>query len=684
MTRQIVLLLSLTGLQLSVARAQQAGAGSGPAIVVQPRDSSRPALRQFQPEDLAAWRSIRSATLSPDGKWFAYQLAPNEGDAEVIVRSTGSDNKELRFPIGDPGTAGGVGPPGGFPAPVPASLLISADSKWVAFTAYPTAAEAKRLRQTRRPGYNRVVLVNLLTGEKREFEKIRRFAFNGDRASWLALHAYPAEAPAAAPASPGASAPPARGPEGTDLLLLELSSGAELNVGNVGEFAFDDAGDFLAYSIDARDQAGNGIQLRNLKSDVVRPLDSERALYRRLAWSDTLQALSVLRGRIDSLARDTVFSVVGFTGIAAGLPKRVVVDAREHPDFPAGMKVSGDRSPRWSEDLSALFFGIREARQPVAKGEGGEPRAVSPIQPGAPGAGGTINQPSMGQGGDDELPSLVLWHWKDPRLQPQQIVEESRDKSFSFLTEYRLAENKVLRLADETVRGISLAPHDRFAYGSDTREYDQPASYNGRRFADVYTIDLRTGARKLALKKMMFTLWPAPDGTQAMYYGEDAQFHLLDFADGTTRELSKGAPVSFADLEDDHNNLVPPPNFPLGWSKDASAVLLSDGWDVWRVPARSGGAAAVNLTGDGKRTAVRYQRRYVFDPKEKGIDLTKPLYFATYGEWTKQEGLAVVEPGKPAARSLLFDAARYAFLKAKHAESYLYTRQTFTDFPDYY
>src|SRR5688572_20205018 len=56
--------------------------------------------RSLEMDDLLNWKSIRSSTVSNDGKWFAYQLAPNEGDSEVILRRT-SDDKEIRFQVGE-------------------------------------------------------------------------------------------------------------------------------------------------------------------------------------------------------------------------------------------------------------------------------------------------------------------------------------------------------------------------------------------------------------------------------------------------------------------------------------------------------------------------------------------------------------------------------------------------------
>jgi hypothetical protein len=43
----------------------------------------------------------------------------------------------------------------------------------------------------------------------------------------------------------------------------------------------------------------------------------------------------------------------------------------------------------------------------------------------------------------------VIWHGKDPRLQSQQQVEESRDKTFSYLAAYRVAIGKFVRLGTD-------------------------------------------------------------------------------------------------------------------------------------------------------------------------------------------------------------------------------------------
>jgi dipeptidyl aminopeptidase/acylaminoacyl peptidase len=711
-------LVTVSSILLAAAARAQQPATAGPT-------------KQMQPADLKAWKAIRQSTLSADGKWFAYVVAPNEGNATLVLRSTGADGKETKFSIGEPGGRGGGGaPPTVDAGGAGASLAISGDSKWLAFTINPpsTAGQASRggrggtggrggAQQGNAPAaapmQNKLGLVNVATGEKKEFDRVRRFAFNGDKPTWIAMQSYP-DTPA--PTGDAAAAPAGRGgrggapagggaassrTEGTDLVLYNLSTGDAVNVGNVAEFGFDDSGDWLAYTIDAHDQIGNGVQLRNMRTDVVRAIDSDRALYRRLVWSDTLGALAVLRGQIDSTARDTLFSVVTFTKVSSGTPTKSVFDPAQHSEFPSGMQIAADRAPHLADDLSAVFFAIRPTNpHPATTVAAG--RGSNIVQAGAPGEGGTRNQPGN-QPGPDDLPTLVLWHNKDPRLQSQQLTQAAADRAFSYLSEYRFADNKFVRLVDDALRTVNVTGHDHFAYGIDTREYDQPAAYTGRRYEDVYGVDLQTGTRNLLVKKHIPSVQLAsPDGKELLFWGDDAQFWVLDLVTGAKRNITKGTGATFGNTEDDHNNLVMPPRFPLGWAKDGSAVLLSDGWDIWKVPTRGSGTA-VNLTVNGKKDQIRYQRLYAFDRAAggggrggrgggrggaagaaDGIDLSQPVYVATYGEWTKKAGLSRIEPGAPGAKPLVWDDASFNFEKARDADVYLYTRQTSRDFPDYY
>jgi len=691
-------LAGLLGVVLVSSQAQ----AQDPVIVVDgvTRTSAR---RLITPADIKSWNTIRSNALSNDGKWFVHVVAPQEGNATLIIRGTARDAKEERIAVGENG----------------GSPVISGDSKWLGYLIAPPRAEPGAGRagrgaqgnaaagdstRTPRPTLNKLVLMNLATGEKKEFERIRSFRFNTEQAGWLAMQGYPAgatEAGAAGAAGGGGGrgGPPdgfgggaaAQTGGNVDLLLYNLALGEIFNMGLVREYSFNENGEWLAYTMEAPEQIGNAVQLRNLKTNVVRSLESEKVLYRQLAWVDSSRALSVMRGRIDATSRDTVFSIVAFNAFGPNGPaNKLTFNPDTSNGFPRGWKVASERAPRYAEGMSAVFFGIREVpRTPAA--------ARNAIAAGAPGMGGNINIGAQqtgraggtGNAAADSVPTLILWHAKDSRLQSQQIVQEQTDRGFNYLSEYRFDTGRFIRLADDKLRTVVVLPRDRYAYGTDNEEYQQNASYSGRNFQDVYQIDLKTGARKLLWKKRptVGAFSASPDGRKLLFWGLDANYWVLDMATGDSVNITKNAPVKFVNTEDDHHNIYPLPTPSRGWSRDGAHVLLSDNWDLWRVSS-TGTGTAVNLTGDGQAKQIRYRQTYNFrngrGDSNPGVDLTKPLYIGTYGEWTKMEGISRVDPNKPGATPLFFEDARFAVQKARDAETYVYTRQTFTEFPNYW
>jgi len=628
---------------LAIAQDKPADKPSGPA-----------GLRPIALLDILAWRSIGSAELSPDGSWFMYRLSPLEGESEVVLREV-AGTKEYRFPIGEAPRMG----PGG------ARTGFSGDSKWAAFLAYPGSKEMKALQKEKKRVTTTAVLVNLADGAKTEFDKVRGLAFSGDNPGFVALHRY---------------APESQEKEkdkwtGSDLLVRELATAKEVNIGNVAEFAFDKAGGRLALLIDAQGQAGNGLQLRDMASGAVSSLDNDKASYKSLGWSEKGEALAVLKGKEDKAYEDKLWSVLAFNGFReAKGPQKVVYDPASDKSFPEGMTASPDRSPAWTESFDAILFGIREAK----KKKDADKKDAGDAKPGTEAAPSAAPKPEDIPA--EDIPDLVIWHGQDRRLQSQQQVQEQRDKTFSYLSEYRVAEKAFIRLADDGLRLVAPAPKHRFAVGQDNRAYELDTNLVGLGYQDVFVIDMKTGLRKPALTKNEHFFGPLYDGTHFLYY-EDGHFFTYDMAAGKSVNITRDVAASFVDEDDDHN-VIKPPDYPVGSTKDGLNVLLSDGWDIWSVPV-SGTGRAVNLTVNGAKDKLRY-RRLRIDPEEKAVDLDVPQYFSVYGEWTKKAGLARLEKGKPPVLLLWDDAGFGGLMKARKAGTFVYTRDTDRDYPDYY
>src|SRR4030095_12777514 len=189
-----------------------------------------------------------------------------------------------------------------------------------------------------------------------------------------------------------------------------------------------------------------------------------------------------------------------------------------------------------------------------------------------------------------------------------------------------------------------------------------------------YAVDTKTGQKKVIKKKLRWGNAASPDGSKYLYY-EDKHFHVFDMESGASRNVTLGIPVSFVNLEDDHNIVDPPTNV-VGWTSDNAAVLISDRWDVWKIPVAAG-APAVNLTVNGRKDQIRYQGRVRIDPDERGIDLGKPQYFAAMSEWTKRAGYAVLQPGQTGMKMVLWEDASIGRLqKAEKADVWIYSGET--------
>lgn len=634
-----------------------------------PTSAQNQTKRPMELEDILAFRAIGQTVLSSNGQWLAYRMSPLQGDSELIVRSTTTD-KEMRFPAGE--GAGGA-------------VTFSDDSNWLALTVSPTRKEAQaaqRARRTLQPG---VTIVNLGTGDKVTVPKIRRAVFSGELPGWIALHRYgPDNAGPAAPAAaaggrgggapaPAAEAPRDTRPRGTDLVLRDLKTGAELNIGNVSEFGFNKSGRYLALVIDAADQAGNGVQIRDMSTGAVTSLETDKAFYERLSWTREGDAIALIKGKDDRNFKERLYSVLGFSGFDKGAPKKTFFDPTTDKSFPAGMSVSGNRAPAWTDSRDALTFGIAKltkVERPAGRAGGAGADAA---------AGEGAAPPAQAQNANDdttERPNLVIWHYKDPRLQTMQQVQESRDRQFNYASLYRV-DGKFVRLADEESPDVVLAGTGKYVIGTNNGPYELEANLDGKSFRDVYAIDPKTGQKKVIKKELRWGNSPSPDGTKYLYY-DNRHFWVYDIDTAQARNITANVPASFVNIEDDHNIVDPPTNV-VGWTSDSQSVLVSDRWDIWQIQV-SGGAPAINLTVNGKRDAIRYGGRVRIDPEERGIDMTKPQYFTAMAEWTKKAGYGLLEPGKPGLKMLLWDDASFGRLqKAEKADVWLYSRETPTE-----
>ena len=632
-------------------------------------------------DDYPKWRSISGQSLSADGAWVAYTLQfTNTPDSETkpvlhlrnlssgqdvtVPHGTGAqfspDAKWLAYTV-DPtggGRGGRGGRGGGAPADAPPATTPPATTPGARGGAATPPAEPRR-----------VELRNLATGAVRAWQDVASFEF-ANSSTHLLLRRRPATAAAgtgrggdAGPAGTGAAAAPAEAaappPRGIDIVIHDLTSGKDLPLGSVGDSAFNRTGDLLAYSIDATVKDSNGLFVFDLKDGRITSLDNDAKRYTRLVWNDRGTGIAVLKGADVEKVRERQNQLLVYPDVRAG--SAVVLDAATARGFPADWVISDRAALSWSDDAARVYL------------------AIKPQIP-------IVTPPRRNP---DTEADVDVWHTQDERIQSVQMIRASTDQNATYRQAFDVARQTFVKLTDETLREIEIAPTGKWAVGRETvpRDY-APAS------ADFYRVDVTTGARTLMLKGQLagsHVFGISPDGRRFLYWkDEKIQSYNLDTA--TTQTLGGPKAVSFTDMEFDRPG--PKPAYGIaGFTPDGSMAIVHHRYDLWALPLD--GTAGRNLTnGQGSAKEVRFRviRPDPLDPladygpggqaaEREKIDLSKPVTLAAYGEYTKQAGFYTLTNGT--LTPVVYEDASFSNpTRAAGADTFLFTRQTFIEFPD--
>lgn len=633
-------------------------------------------------KDVSGWKSIQnfSVTLSPDGKWVAYALHPVEGDGELVLQKINDTVKRI-WPIG---------------AAPSFSARFSEDGKWLAFKEFPKDRDRKAA--AKQPGktlYDKLYLIDLSNWDKTEYEKAGNYDFNGKTSNQLAVLILKDRMPGT------------QGGGGNDLMVTDLKTKKSYTLGNVGDFAFNKQGDWLAYAVDASAQSSNGVNLMNAANRQFVVVDNDKATYQSVNWNEEGTAFAVLKMKKDEKFKQDRGAVVGVKNISLNPAVTIYDPAKDSVRFPAGMTVSPNRTPMWSEDLQRLMFGVHKLEpvkkdDPTAKKDDPKKDSISAAQLAKLKADTSIrsmedlqkaiaklNSGSVAPPKDTVKPDMAIWHYQDKRLQSRQQVQEQGDKRLNYLAVYDLGTNKFTQIQDSNLTSVTVLPKQMYAIGIDNRAYELDQNLDGQTYYDLYVIDLKTGERKKVMDRYYVAgygfrgLW---NGTQFVY-AQDGNFHIYDIPSSQSTNITAKVPTSFVNTEDDHN--VTKPMLPvLDISKDSRHLLVRDLWDIWQVPVNPA-EAAKNLTVNGRTEKIRYQYTYQLDPEAKGFNPAGPLYVRMYGEWNKKAGIGRLAADKkgirPGAEVLKWeDADVFNLQKARNADVYIFGRENFTTPTEFY
>ncbi len=651
LSSRLALVLALPVALGSIAglAAQAPVPAAGTRAAVRSRTASAPAapLKAITHDVYDSWNAIQGVRLSDDGQWLAYTLQPQDGDGHLVVKNLAT-GAELRQPRGR-------------------DAQLAAGGRYVVFVVAPVKAEVDKAKKAKKKPEDQpkagLGVLDLDSGEAWTTERVKsvRLAKNDGR-----FIAYLREAPekktgekkdeekkAGEDEKPeGAKKKKEKKKDpGTDLVIRELATGAEVTVAEVTDYRWTDDGQWLAYATSSKVPAGDGAFARRMADGAVTALAAGQGHYKQLAWDEAGRQLAFVTDRDDYQAEAPAFALYYWT-TGAG-PARALVTTTT-----AGIgdrhAVSEHGALEFSKDGQRLFLGT--APRPVAERDEDAPEPVK----------------------------VDLWHWKDPLLQPMQKVRAEEEKKRSYRAVVHLKDGRLVQLATPEIPDLTLTPDGDAALLQSPVPYQPLVSWDGQ-YRDVYAVDLATGQARRRVEKNRFEASISPGGRWILYYSDRdrAWFAVPAVGDGAPRNLTGALGVSFEDETWD----TPEPSRPYGvagWTGGDASVLLYDRYDVWEVTPDGTAAPRMVTAGQGRqaRRAYRYVR---LDPDQRVIAGDEPLLLSVVDDQTKASGYARLarlrEPGAPQPL-LLADRMVGGLVKAKQAARVVFTQQRADEFPD--
>ncbi|HEX3465978.1 MAG TPA: prolyl oligopeptidase family serine peptidase [Candidatus Elarobacter sp.] len=643
------------------------------------------------------WNAIRTPKISDDGKHFAYALTPEDGDPMLVVRDldSGAERRETR------GNA----------------EAFAGEGRFVVYTHVAPKKDVDAAKKAKKPESqqpkNGLGILDLSSAKPAEIvDDVKTIAVAKNGGATIAYRAEPSPAPSGSPApaaasaspvasakpsappkgepapqlpsqttpAPGASGSPAPSPSpsgspapkadktketGTALTVRDLASGKRVTAPDATDFAVSDDDRFVAYATESKNGKNDGFHLYDVARGTTTDVLTGEGRYRDVAIARDGSSVAFLSD-VATYKNDVPHDAAYVVDLRAAKPAAVKVVDEGTAGLPAATAPNASGKLRFSHDGKRLFIGTAAAPTPMPSGTPA-PTAVD------------------------------LWSYRDDVLQSQQKHDADKERKRTYLAAYDLATSRFAQLGSPTLRDVTTVDEGDVALGQDDRPYRRASSWTGEDYVDAYAVALEDGRRTL-LRRKMASADLSPGGKYVLEWDEATRhWFAIRTSDGRRVELGARAGVAFHDVDDDHP--APPSPYGFGgWLAGDRGVMIYDEYDVWLANPDTG--AATNLTrGEGRKTRTVYSPVST-DPEATAFAADKPILLTLIDTRDYSSGYARVAPGGGDPRTLfkaneivyglrnVFNAPLHnlaaAPIAAKHADRYLFTRESFRNYRNFW
>ncbi len=576
--------------------------------------------QQLSFENFSSWNRIENKAISPDGQWISFALEPVKGDP-VLTIYKGATAESVDYP-----RAG--------------SARFTADSRFAVFKIKPAMDTINRLKRERveedQWPVDTLVIMDLASGSSEKIPGVEDLAVPKEWSGWLAYTLKTKR-------------------DQDSLIVLHLASGEKYGLANVKEVLSAEKGEaFLASSKGDADGAGAGVYRFDCADKRYQPLWRAKGKYKSLAISNSGEKACFLADLDTSKAEIRPYGLYHWN---AGDESAALIVGQGDDFLSDELLVSEHQKPTYSDDETKLYFGT--ASKP------------------------TLQDTSLLE---EEIVEVEVWTYKDARLYPQQKVQLDRDRKKSFLAVYHTADHKLVQLGRPAIPNVEWGSegNSKYALGYQDEAYYRQVSWEGgpsRR--DAYLIDTKTGGTTLIGEGIRGQVRLSPMGRYAYWYSVlDTAWYAYEIERKKLRQITNNTAVAFYDELNDR------PDYPssygiAGWTTNDDFIIVYDRYDAWLIDPR-GHLKDNNMTRSrSEKRRMRYIKR---DPEERSIEEVGPMLFHFFDEKSKESGYLSYNLHTGTKKILqsgpfLYDRRP---LKAKQSNEWIFTKESFVDFPDVY
>ena len=587
--------------------------------------------------DMMKFRQVQSPSISNDGKWVVHTAAPDRGDPEVLVYST-DGKKSYAIPRGK-------------------NPVFSNNGQWVASVyAVPAEEQAKSKPSGENGPKAGLILLNTTTGDQSIFENVNTFQFSNDN-NWLVYHHFEEKKEENKKENKKKSN---KKNTGTDLNVLSLETGSTHTIPSVAKYAIDSTSRFMAYVVTDSTGTGNGVFAVDLSqlSNEPAPLFADSSAWGDyLCWNNKSGQLAFLAGNFGEKEKKLDAELFlwspgeGESGVVLG-----------DEDLPGEWKIYHTNNLRWTKDGKRLFLGIKPDSEIIPPEEEKNDSVVN-----------LFDQESILS---DR--TVDVWHWNDPYINSNQKKRWKREKDRTYTGVFYLENREFIPIADQEMPEVRISENENFLLGSSNVPYAKRVTWEGR-INDYYLVDLITGVKHLVVEEQEHSVRLSPDGRFLVYF-KSGDWHLMETSTLNSSNLTEDLDIPFEDEDWDYPADVPDYGV-ADWLNGSEAVLIYDKYDIWQFS--TSGEDPVCLT-EGKGRREKYQFRIKrFDSEKRYLDRGETVLMTAYHDMEKYTALFSMKAGTPGVTAIVEEPKKYTLrAKAKAADRILYTRESYTEFPD--